>query len=82
MNPRLFMSMLYLSNEWGQWRSEPDNSVPLCKVIIIHFFTNLLFQLTVNICIAGLNRRADYATERGAVRLLVQANMNWTFGIT
>ena len=42
-----------------QWRSQPDNLVPLCKfkvIIIIHFFKNLIV-FTVNkhenICIAG-----------------------------
>jgi hypothetical protein len=53
-----------------QWRSQPDNFVPLCKfkiIIIIHFFRNWLFSQSMsneheNICIAGLNSRAGYAT--------------------
>ena len=49
-----------------QWRSQPDNLVPLCKfeiIIIIHFFRNWLFSQSIitKICIAGLNRRAGYA---------------------
>ena len=34
-----------------QWRSQPDNLVPLCKfqsIIIIHFFRNWLFSQSVN----------------------------------
>ena len=34
-----------------QWRSQPDNLVPLCKfqsIIIIHFFRDLLFSQSVN----------------------------------
>ena len=51
----------------NQWRSQPDNLVPLCKfeiIIIIHFFRNRLFSQSkiTKICIAGLNRRAGYAT--------------------
>ena len=52
----------------SQWRSQPDNLVPLCKfeiIIIIHFFRNWLFSQSIitKICIAGLNRRAGYATD-------------------
>ena len=51
-----------------QWRSQPDNLVPLCKLQSITIFISLEIdcfhsQSTVNICIAGLNRRAGYATE-------------------
>ena len=52
-----------------QWRSQPNNLVPLCKfqlIIIIHFFRNLLGCLVYkhgNICIAGLDRQAGYSTE-------------------
>ena len=34
-----------------QWRSQPDNLVPLCKfkiIIIIHFFRNSLFSQSMN----------------------------------
>ena len=42
-----------------QWRSQPDNLDPLCKfqtIIFVHFNEH------ETICIAGLNRRAGYAT--------------------
>ena len=50
-----------------QWRSQPDNLVPLCKFQIISLFISLEIdcfysQWTVNICMAGLNRQAGYAT--------------------
>ena len=59
-----------------QWRSQPDNLVPLCKfeiIIIIHFFRNWLFSQSIitKICIAGLNRRAGYATGQLSSGLLV-----------
>ena len=52
----------------NQWRSQPDNLVPLCKfqsIIIIHSVETDCFhsQSIVNICIAGLNLRAGYATD-------------------
>ena len=58
--------LLYLVHK--QWRSQPDNLVPLCKfdiiIVIIQFFRNWLFSQSIitKICIAGLNRRAGYAT--------------------
>ena len=50
-----------------QWRSQPDNLVPLCNFKVLSLFISLEIdcfhsQSTVNICIAGLNRWAGYAT--------------------
>ena len=51
------------------------------KIIIIHFFRNSLklIVFTVNehknICIAGLNRRAGYATDNKQLRLFLIVNI-------
>ena len=57
-----------LLKHYALWRSQPDDLVPLSKfeiIIIIHFFRNRLFSQSIvtKICIAGLNRRAGYATD-------------------
>ena len=60
-----------------QWRSQPDNLVPLCKFKVLSLFISLEIycfhsQSTVNIWIAGPNRRADYATDDKCCHLSVK----------
>ena len=55
----------------GEWRSQSDSLVPLCKfhiITIIHLEIDCFHnQSTVNICIAGLNRWAGHATVSGEI---------------
>ena len=51
-----------------EWLGQPDSLVPLCKFQVIKLFISLeIVVFTVNehenISIAGLNRRAGYATD-------------------
>ena len=62
----------YVCVQWRSQRSQPDNLVPLCKFQFITLCISLEIdcfhsQWTVNICIAGVNRRAGYATDKDSI---------------
>ena len=65
-SPVLFI----ISMTCRHWRSQLDNLVPLWKfqiiiIILIIFLEIVVFRVSEheNVCIAGLNRRAGYATS-------------------